>query len=310
MPVVAPLVGAAVGIGGSIISGNAAKKASKTAAAAQKAANDAAIAEQRRQFDISQQNFSPYLQAGTGALSQINTLLGISSPGTINYGAYAAANPDIAAAYNSGRVDKSQFPTLADYGKYHYQTYGQAEGRNIAPYTTGATGGASSQQAAIDQIKAGPYYQSLYRNGEQALLSNASATGGLRGGNMQGALYSLGADTLNAAIQQQLANLGGIAGMGQGAAGAVGNLGAGTANSISSLTQNTGATQGAAALARGAATGSIVSGIAGSLGTILNTGGIQKAAGNIFSGGGAPSNPIVMGGAYNNFMNGFSGIKL
>lgn len=131
---------------------------------------------------------------------------------------------------------------------------------NLSPYTI-TTGGQADQQGAINALMTSPEYRAIVQNGEDAILANASATGGLRGGNTLDALARFRADALVDTIQRQLANLGGIAGMGQGAAGAVGNLGAGAANSISSLTQNTGATQGAAALARGAATGGVVSGI-------------------------------------------------
>src|SRR5438045_6649095 len=43
--------------------------------------------------------------------------------------------------------------------------------------------GGDKQGTAIDLLKASPYYQSLYRGGLEANLQNASATGGIRGGN-------------------------------------------------------------------------------------------------------------------------------
>src|SRR3982750_1551584 len=60
--------------------------------------------------------------------------------------------------------------------------------------------GADAQQAAIDQLRASPGYQSLYRQGEEAVLQNASATGGIRGGNTQRSLADFGADTLATTI--------------------------------------------------------------------------------------------------------------
>jgi len=85
-------------------------------------------------------------------------------------------------------------------------------------------GGADAQQAAIEQLKASPYYQSLFNTGQEALLQNASATGGLRGGDTQRGLADFGRDTLSATIQQQLANLGGIAQTGYDATGAMGGF--------------------------------------------------------------------------------------
>jgi hypothetical protein len=77
--------------------------------------------------------------------------------------------------------------------------------------------GGAAQQGGIDAIMASPYYKSLYNNGLEANLQNASATGGLRGGNEGRSLANFGADTLAAAIQQQLANLGGLSTLGASA---------------------------------------------------------------------------------------------
>lgn len=249
------LFGSIIGSVTSIIGGNAQKKASKKAAAAQVQAAQMAIDEQRRQFDVTQQNFAPYLASGTSALGGINALLGISTPTntTTNWGAYAASDPQMAADFNSGKVDKGRFPTLDDYAQWHYQNYGQAEGRNLDPYNT-TTGGQVDQQGAIDALKGSPLYSSLYRNGEEAILSNAAATGGLRGGNTQHSLANFGADTLSTVIQNQLANLGGIANMGQGAAGSLGQFGANAANQIGANLTQQGQARAGSLLARGGIT--------------------------------------------------------
>jgi hypothetical protein len=49
-------------------------------------------------------------------------------------------------------------------------------------------GGAEAQQQAIAGVEQSPLLQALMRQGEEAMLQQASATGGLRGGNMQAAL--------------------------------------------------------------------------------------------------------------------------
>lgn len=106
-------------------------------------------------------------------------------------------------------------------------------------------GGEAEQQSAIDALRDSPLYRSLYRAGEEATLANASATGGLRGGNTQRSLYNLGEDTLSSVIASQLANYGGLVGVGTGAAGAVGNFGA---NAVAQ--QNALRNQGADAMAQ------------------------------------------------------------
>ena len=106
----------------------------------------------------------PYAQAGTEALSQMQTLMGMGSP--------------------------------------------------------------EDQAAAIGAIEQGPEMQAMIAQGENAMLQNAAATGGLRGGNLQGALAQFRPQVLNQLISQRMSQLGGIAGMGQSAAQAVGNANA------------------------------------------------------------------------------------
>jgi hypothetical protein len=81
------------------------------------------------------------------------------------------------------------------------------------------TGGAEAQQSALDALQSSPYFSGLVQQGENALLQNASATGGLRGGNTQAALAQFRPQMLQQAVQQQLANLSGMTEYGLGAAG-------------------------------------------------------------------------------------------
>ncbi|HSG20650.1 MAG TPA: hypothetical protein VLA31_07765, partial [Burkholderiaceae bacterium] len=48
--------------------------------------------------------------------------------------------------------------------------------------------GPEAQRAAVEAISGSPGFQESVRQGEEALLSRAAATGGLRGGNIQAAL--------------------------------------------------------------------------------------------------------------------------
>lgn len=95
--------------------------------------------------------------------------------------------------------------------------------------------GNDAQQAAINNLQASPLFTSLMRNGENTILANASATGGLRGGNIQHSLANFGSDTLAQVIQQQLANLGGLSSQGLNAVDTSGSLGANSAGSVASL---------------------------------------------------------------------------
>jgi hypothetical protein len=218
MPIFAAIAAAASAgssIFGSVNSANATKDASK---AQQQAAQQYAA------------NFQPYLGAGQSALSAQMALLGLGNgaPGNFgqpNYAGYVTGNPDILAAYQNGNGNGA---SIDDFGKWHWDTFGQNEfnagnpARTLTPFGSGGQGG-NGQQSAIDALKQSPMYQSLYHNGEQAVLANGAATGGLRGGNTQHSLANFGTDVLAQTIQQQFNNLGSISGLGENAAAGVGN---------------------------------------------------------------------------------------
>lgn len=129
-------------------------------------------------------------------------------------------------------------------------------------------GGAEAQRAAISAIEQGPEFQALTRQGEEAILQRAAATGGLRGGNVQAALAQFRPQVLSGLIEQQYNRLGGLSSMGQ--ASAVGQAGFGqTASSnISNLMQQAGAAQAGGTLASAQTWGNTI----GNLGTALGRG--------------------------------------
>jgi len=104
-------------------------------------------------------------------------------------------------------------------------------------------GGQGSQQAAIDQIQNNPQFMAMAQQGENALLQNASATGGLRGGNIQGALAQLRPSMLNQLIQQQYSNLGGISSAGFNANSQLGQAGQQAGMNVANLLSGKGQAQ-------------------------------------------------------------------
>jgi hypothetical protein len=104
--------------------------------------------------------------------------------------------------------------------------------------------GAGEQQAAIEQIKQGAQYQELARQGEEAILQNAAATGGLRGGNVQAALSQFRPALLNQLIESQYGKLAGLTSLGSTSAENLLRLGqasaAGTAAAGQQSAQNIG----------------------------------------------------------------------
>jgi len=82
----------------------------------------------------------------------------------------------------------------------------------------GLKGGEGSQAELIKRAKASPLYAAIMsgkNEGENALLRTASATGGLRSGNVQGAMYEYNSDLRAQALlesyNQQLSGLQGLA---------------------------------------------------------------------------------------------------
>jgi len=115
------------------------------------------------------------------------------------------------------------------------------------------TQGPAAQQAAILALEQSPYFQSMTKQGENAILQNAAATGGLRGGNVQAALAQFRPKLLSNAIQQQFQNLGSLSNTGQSSAAGVGAAGQSSTSAITSLLQQIGQAQAGNAMAQGQA---------------------------------------------------------
>lgn len=174
----------------------------------------------------------------------------------------------------------------------------------MAPFVQGGTdafsqmmaisgvAGPEAQQQLIAQIEAGPEFQSLVRSGEEAILQSASATGGLRGGNVQEALAKFRPEVLSSLINQKYNQFGNIAAMGQNAAAGVGSAGMNTGTNIAQLLQQQGAAVAGGQLARGQATANLWGNIAGGVGTAAGLGYLDDLGGMFKNSVG----PATMGG--------------
>lgn len=212
------MVGAAVA--GAAIVGGAAKasserKAASRASDAQQQAADAAIAENRYQFDKLQELFAPYVEAGTGALTAQQDLLGLN--------------------------------------------------------------GDSSQARALENIQNSPQFLASVDQGENAILANASATGGLRGGNTNAALAQFRPSLLANMINQRFGQLGGITALGQNSAAGVGNAGMQMAGMNGNMFQQRGAALAGGAMGRAKADGTMYDAFGNAAGAMF--GGGQNLAG-------------------------------
>lgn len=132
----------------------------------------------------------------------------------------------------------------------------------------GLNGGAK-QQASIDAIRSSPMFASLLRQGEEGILQNASATGGLRGGNIQHSLADFRSDLLASEIERQYAKLGGISGAGAQTGATIGGFGQNSANAISQLFGNIGQAKAGGIIGRAQGLSQAIGGVFNGLGAIF-----------------------------------------
>lgn len=133
--------------------------------------------------------------------------------------------------------------------------------------------GPEAERAAIERISGGETFKALAGQGEEALLQRASATGGLRGGNIQGALAQFRPQLLSSLIDQQYGRLGGMTALGQQSAAGVGAAGQQTGVNVANLLGQQGAALAGAEIAQGKAFGAIPTAISGGLGLFSGLGG-------------------------------------
>ena len=158
----------------------------------------------------------------------------------------------------------------------------------LSPYTQAGAGALTAQQAlaglggpeaeraAIERISGGETYKALAQQGEEALLQRASATGGLRGGNIQAALGQFRPQLLSSLIEQQYGRLGGITDVGQASAARQASFGQQTGANVSNLIGQRGSAQAGGILGQQSA---LTGGITQAFGAIQGAGGFGKLFG-------------------------------
>jgi len=198
--------------------GGAEKKAGK----AQEKTALAGVEEQRRQFDLTREDAQPFISTGVDALNQQRILLGL--------GAFPAQQPASQPSQNlmlSGGFDS---------GSFDFSGFGEPR----APVTIdGATGQVEQPLSALEQQQQAfaafgesPGQRFIRDRAQKNLLRNASAIGGLGGGNIRSALVEQGVGFAAQDFNNQLNRLAGLSGSGQVAQQGIGALGAQTAGNI------------------------------------------------------------------------------
>lgn len=181
-----------------------------------------------------------------------DTLGGITGAKQAAAGAEQAAGTQAVSAQQGIEEQRRQFDKFIELMSPYVSAGSSAIGQQQALI---GLSGAGAQQQAISGIEQSPQYLEMVRQGENALLQNASATGGLRGGNVQAALAQYRPQILSDLINQQYGKLGGISQLGQASAAGQASAGIGSASNIGNLLGQQGAAIAGGQLAKGQVVG-------------------------------------------------------
>lgn len=196
----AAITGSVIALGTAAYSANQQKKGAQGAANATQRANDASIAEQQRQYDLTREDQQPWMQAGQSALGQMQAL---------NAGDFSSfkESPDYQFAFNQGL---------------------QGLDRSAAAGGMLTSGGADADRIAYGQGMASQQYGNYYNRlaglagAGQQTASGLGQLGANTGNNISNALANTG--QARASSYQQNANTN------SQLAGLVGGMGTGIAN--------------------------------------------------------------------------------
>lgn len=285
-----PLTGGLIMGGASLLGGLFGASSASKAAKAQAKANQAATAEARRQFDAqmaeyqkTQRKLSPYIGAGTAALDEYMALMGMGGTSGMQ-----TPEPPASVGQASGPLSAAQTKT-ASFGRYGnaWQSGDSGAGAKDAEQaayeaankqTVSPEAAAEAQRAAIARISGGAEMQALSRQGEEAIMASAAATGGLRGGNTASSLAEFRPQLLNSLINQRMERLAGISAMGQSSI-----LGSATSypsgGNVTDLMSQGGAISAGGAMAQGQAWSALPNAISAGLGAYAGMGGGGESGG-------------------------------
>jgi len=147
------------------------------------------------------------------------------------------------------------------------------QGTMAAQQALAGLSGPEAQAAAIKSIGESPEMQAMTQQGENAILQQASATGGLRGGNVQSVLAQFRPNILSSLINQQYQRLGGLSQIGQASAAGVAAGGLQTGQNVAGLLGQQGAAAAGGQLAAGQAWQSVPNAVMSGLGMYTGLGG-------------------------------------
>jgi hypothetical protein len=227
------VAGAATGAVASSKAAGAQAKAATSAAALEHQDQQAALAEQQREFNTQQQNIAPWLKAGTAGINSLSSLLSTPGEGLL-----------------TPWTDTFQAPTAAQAAATPGYQFALSQGQNAIQNSAAARGGllSTGTQKTLDQYSQGLADQT-YSDTYNRALAEYQQRYNIFQGNQTNTFNRLAA----------------LSGVGQQAATTLGQEGQAAANNTANILLTGGAQQGNALMAAGNARASGYAGIANSL---------------------------------------------
>ena len=235
-----------IGAGASLLGASMQSDASEEAAKIQKKASQQALAEQKRQFDIQQQNLAPWLGVGSEAQYKLADLLGLTVPQN-QYGVTSAQGKVAAAqaAYDKASKSKNKSKLTAAKNALDLANAELAQMTKPQAAPSSEFGSLMHNFTNADFVEE-PGYQFRLSEGLKGIDRMAAARGGWDSGATLKALDRFNQDYASNEFQnawnRDQANktskynfLTGTAGGGQNAANTLGSFGANYANNAGEL---------------------------------------------------------------------------
>lgn len=284
--------GLAIGLGAlsagtSIVGGVLAKKGAESQAQAAERASAAAVAENRRQFDLTRQDLQPWIQSGSEAVRYLSHLLGLGpAPGSQTF-TNASGRP----IPGPNRFDPDAFPRGGGQGGGPRRMFldspdmvGAPVGSmTVAPGRGGnrfdpATFGSLEKDFTLADFEKDPGYEFRLAEGQKAIERSAAARGGLFSGRQLKDINRYGQEfasneygnafnRFEAERSGRYNRFANLAGLGQTTAVQLGGIGADNARTIGDIIIGG---QTAAAASRASGYNALAQGIQGGVNSGLN----------------------------------------
>ena len=272
----AAILGAGVlGAGASIAGSRSQANAARNAANASQQATDAAVAEQRRQYDLSRQDMQPWLTAGNSALNTLAGLYGLNtSPGGASSDTYAflQANPQAREAINAGYFGgPGNYDSAVNWYRNEYGGASNPITTGGATPTTGTTTetgttpapGVTAGGPNLGAFFASPDYQFRLNEQNRALTARNAALGIQDSGAAMRSALQYSGNLASGEFNNYANRLASIAGVGQTAAQSQAAAGQNFANSYGNLLGQNAQNLGSSYAQQGAANANMWGNLAG-----------------------------------------------